>query len=258
MEPDFSEFSYGFALTSELIARYGLKRSGAPFFPTQIAESKVGGGWDMKLPAVPVFLQFKRSERMVRSSASHSKKFPNLPFFRFQLRNRRHSDQHKLLLDLENRGNAVIYAAPAFTKSEELTDAYVADLVEARSIFISPSTIGPLTDDDNHHVAFQKPGACYFCSEPRRLEATNFAAALSPSSRHHRRRRGPPNSSFFHELANELLVVYESREKVSTELRSNLDALRQRRDPTEYAALIARTLFDAELLIAKDDEIRDS
>ncbi len=253
MEPDLSEFSYGFALTSELIARYGLKRSGAPIFATQIAEAKAGGGWDMKLPAIPVFLQFKRSERMVRRSASHSKKFPNLPFFRFHLRSRRHSDQHELLLDLENKGNVVVYAAPAFTTGEELTEAYVADLVEDRSIFISPSMIGPLADDDHHHVAFQKPGQSYFCSEPRPIEQTSFAAALSPNALPQRRHRGPPTSDFFLELADDLLSVYESREAVTADRRLNLRSLRQRREPAEYAGLISRTLFDAELLIAKDE-----
>lgn len=253
MEADISEFSYGFALTSELIARHRLKRSGAPVFATQIAEAKAGGGWDMKLPAIPVFLQFKRSERMVRRSASHSNIFSTLPFFRFHLRSRRHSDQHQLLLDLESKDNVVVYAAPAFTTREELTDAYVGDRVEARSIFISPSKIGPLPNDDCHHVAFQKPGIAYFCSKPTQIEPTNLADALSLDASPNIHHRGPPTPEFFLDLADELLNVYEARERVAADRRIDLRSLRQRREPAEYAGLIARTLFDAELLISTSE-----
>jgi hypothetical protein len=69
MDPEISEFSYGFALTSELMERFALKGAGAPEFATQNAEAKAGGGWDAKLPAVPVYLQFKRSHRMVRRTS---------------------------------------------------------------------------------------------------------------------------------------------------------------------------------------------
>ena len=54
MESHISEFSYGYALTSELMALFpSLKAVGAPEFETQNAEGKKGGGWDLKLPGVP-------------------------------------------------------------------------------------------------------------------------------------------------------------------------------------------------------------
>ena len=85
MDSHISEFSYGYALTSELIALFSLKPVGAPEFATQSAEGKKGGGWDVKLPGVPVYLQFKRADRMVRRSAQEAGVFKSLPFFRMYL-----------------------------------------------------------------------------------------------------------------------------------------------------------------------------
>lgn len=107
MEPDLSEFSYGFALTSELIAKFHLKRAGAPEFATQNAEGKPGGGWDMKLPSVPIYLQFKRSDEMRRRTAREATLFGTLPFYRMHLRRKDLSDQHQLMLDLEAGGKHV-------------------------------------------------------------------------------------------------------------------------------------------------------
>jgi len=71
MTPDISEFSYGFALTHELIALAGEPLRAAPIFPSLIEEGRAGGGYDVHLdvPGFPLFLQFKRSDCMVRRSA---------------------------------------------------------------------------------------------------------------------------------------------------------------------------------------------
>jgi hypothetical protein len=250
VDPDLSEFSYGFALTSELVARHGLKRAGAPHFATQLAEAKPGGGWDMKLPALPVYLQFKRSDRMVRNTASHADKFPRLPFFRMHLRKRSQSKQHQLLLDLETRGGHVFYCAPGFTTSEELSDAYIRDLVTQRSLFVKPSSIGPLADNKSHHIAFQLPSPAFFCSEPISIERIDLDAFIAQTL-HPRAAVAAEQSpeEFFIDVARQLLEIYESHEKLSPARRQALRMLQQRREPAEYAGLIARTLFDVDLLV---------
>jgi hypothetical protein len=45
------------------------------------------------------------------------------------IRPARHSEQHEMLLDLENDGNEVYYSAPAFHKPEEFNDAYLNNQV---------------------------------------------------------------------------------------------------------------------------------
>jgi hypothetical protein len=255
VEPDLSEFSYGFALTSEIVARHGLKRAGAPIFPTQLDEAKPGGGWDMKLPGLPIYLQFKRSDRMVRNTAKHAGKFGALPFYRMHLRRRGHSQQHQLLLDLESRGNHVFYAAPAFSTSEELNSAYVTDAVTAQSIFVKPSAIGPLKDDEAHHVAFQLPAPAYFCSEPTPVKATDLDVYIEQTLRAKAAQAPVVDArDFFERISEQLLDVYESREPVPTQRRGDLRQLRQRREPAEFAELIARTLFDVELLVVPRDD----
>lgn len=250
MDPDLSEFSYGFALTSELVARHGLKRAGAPSFPTQLDEAKPGGGWDMKLPGRPIYFQFKRSDRMVRSTAKHSDRFPGLPFYRMSLRRRIHSHQHQLLLDLENLGNHVFYAAPGFSTSEELSDSYVKDTVTKCSLFVRPSAIGALPDDAAHSVSFQLPAPVYFCSDPRKIEPTDIDSLISHKLRPEAQEESTVGADeFFDRVAEQLLEVYENRETVPAKRRIELLQLRERREPAEFAGLIARTLFDAELLV---------
>jgi len=106
---------------------------------------------------------------MVRNNAKEIR-FGYFPagtrFYRMYLRPRGKSRQHKLLLALESRGNVVKYVAPLFHEPYELNDAYATNEVTRRSIFVSPSWVGPLPDDRSHHIAFDTSGARYFLSEP--------------------------------------------------------------------------------------------
>ena len=114
MDPHISEFSFGYAATSELITLFHLKSVGAPEFATQNKEGKPGGGVGFETPTLPVFLQFKRAYRMVRGAAQESSHFSDLPFFRMYLHQRNQSDQQKLLMKLDTGANVVRYVAPAF------------------------------------------------------------------------------------------------------------------------------------------------
>lgn len=262
MNPEISEFSYGFALTRELVNTFDLEQAGAPEFATQYAEGKAGGGWDLKLPALPVYLQFKRSHRMVSRRAKESALFATLPFFRMYLHPRDESDQHKLLIDLENLGNIVLYAAPGFSKSSELNEAYSGDRMADSSLFLKPSVIGPLQDDDQHWVAFQmQPSLTYLCSEPKpiRVDIAKLLfggdnlreRAVSRASRRDRQL----DENFFAQIADELLEVYSLRRVLPEEKSriAKIRGLRQRRSPPEFAQLLAQTLFDCELLVFRSE-----
>jgi len=256
VEPDISELSYAFALTSELIARHGLKRAGAPEFATQLAESKPGGGWDAKLPRLPIYLQFKRPDRMVRRTASHADLFLELPFFRMHLRKKNKSRQHQLLLDLEENGNEVFYCAPAFSTMEELNDAYTQNLITERSLFLRPSAIGSIRDDTGHHVVFQTPARAFFCSEPRHVEWVDLDNLISQSLRPKVTAQAEESANqFYTRLAQELLETYENREYVSTSHKEQLGLLRQQRAPAEFANLVAHILFDVDILVASPGDV---
>ena len=176
MVPDISEFSYGFALTRELIQLTDTLKA-APVFPSLIAEGKNGGGYDVNLdiPGFPLFIQFKRSECMVRRTARETRPPMNFgtPFYRMKIAERWRSAQHEMLLELDAGQNEVFYAAPLFHTVEELNQAYLANLVSTRSCYVSPGKIGKL-DGDAHHVAFDQK-RFWLCSEPLLIEGLHGA-----------------------------------------------------------------------------------
>jgi len=194
MKPRISEFSYGFALTNELVGWAEL--SAAPVFPSLIEEGRAGGGYDVKLerPGVPLFLQFKRSEFLTRRSGREAREIAKtgarigIPYYRFAVTESWKSDQHELLLALDVAPNFVFYAAPRFYRVDEINAAWHANAVASRSIFVAPHQIGTLTDEP-HAVAFDRQGV-WVCSEPRRIEslssrdlADKLLAALNQDER---------------------------------------------------------------------------
>jgi len=70
--PYFSEFSYGYALTDNLVAGQGSSVAVAPIFPSLIEEGQVGFEVLIARPSIPLFLQFKLAHRMTRRSASEA------------------------------------------------------------------------------------------------------------------------------------------------------------------------------------------
>jgi hypothetical protein len=171
MTPEISEFSYGFALTNEIVGWAPL--GAAPVFPSLIEEGRVGGGYDVKLdmPAIPLYLQFKRADCMVTRRAREVSvhQLPiSVPFYRFKITEAGKSDQHELLLALDDGSSLVYYAAPRFHELAEINEAWAHSLVADRSIFVAPSMIGAL-DDASHHIAYDDVDA-WVCSEPRAVE----------------------------------------------------------------------------------------
>jgi hypothetical protein len=170
MKPDISEFSYGFALTRELIDISEPPLRAAPVFPSLVQEGRAGYDVELDIPGFPLFLQFKRSDCMVSRNAFEASPPWNFvpPFYRMQITERSRSAQHELLLDLDAAPNIVLYAAPLFHTVQELNDAYKKVIVSKRSFYISPGKIGRL-DAERHHIAFDDR-RYLLCSEPRMIE----------------------------------------------------------------------------------------
>jgi hypothetical protein len=254
MKPDISEFSYGFALTSELVDRYGVRPAGAPIFLNLQEEGQPGGGYDVEIPAIAIFLQFKLSHRLERGSALHAGTV-GIPHYRFELRPLKHSDQHNLLLELEGAGNEVYYAAPEFHQAPELNARFAASTIAANTAFFSPVDIGQLPDEDEHFVAFQAGiSPAWTFSDPRELPrhtedmifGLGLKARLSASPQGHTLRE------FLHGLGDTMVDVYE---KAAPRMRrhiadvSSFRALRTLSDPGRYANFVSHTLFGCQVLI---------
>jgi hypothetical protein len=175
MKLGYTEFSFGYAFTENLIRSSRNAPTGAPTFPNLVQEAQLAYDVRIDLPGVPLFFQYKLPELMKRRNAAEIAKhqFPGLsvPFFRMPLMRRDLSDQHKLLMKLEKQfPKTVLYAAPALTDLGQFNKAYNTANVHLSSVLFSPADIGPLPDDKQHNVAYRNglPYA-WLCSEPKRI-----------------------------------------------------------------------------------------
>lgn len=261
MKPDISEFSYGYALTDELIHWHGTPLTAAPVFPSLYQEGQAGGGYDVMLqrPGLPLFLQFKLSDCMVKRNAQEVRNgIFNVPFYRMHVRSARHCQQHEMLLDLENGGNEVYYSAPAYHTPEELNAAYLAHQVRNRSLWLRPSIIGPLPDPRDHHVAFKIPGLPHFCSRPRVLDTkgdfTEFTGHIDGAFR--QKGRTALTKESLVRVADDIRVIAEKRFDISIESKMVAKSVLQEKHPLALIAFYASTFMDCHLYVIGEKQNR--
>ncbi len=186
MKLGYSEFSFGYAFTENLIRWAATVPGAAPYFPNLYDEGRLGYDVRIDFPACPLFLQYKLPDLMVRDTAGevsiHSLAGLVAPFFRMHLIKRYVSQQHKLLIDLERRHpHSVFYATPELSSPDLFNDAYISAEVHLQSVLFSPAEIGYLPDDQQHVVAYRDslPYA-WFCSRPRKIRAFSFGDVIGP------------------------------------------------------------------------------
>lgn len=257
MKPDISEFSYGYALTEELIQRSGLPITAAPLFPSLLAEGQSGGGYDVHLPfsGFPLFLQFKLSHCMVKRSARECQLGLYAPhFYRMYLRPLKHSQQHNLLLDLESKGYPVYYAAPHFHLPEELNDAYMNNEVINRSVFYKPSEIGGLPDLEEHHVSFKAGHPAYIFSEPKQFIDESKSRAKLDDDLLEGFWKYPGidgKRESLSKLANDLLECVKGRVYEFEWMQPEAIRGLGEREPRYQIGYLSRTFFGCEVLLIK-------
>jgi len=180
MKLGFTEFSYGYAFTENLIRSSATGPTSAPVFPNLVQEAKLGYDVKIELPGLPLFFQFKLPELMVRDTAREIAHFGlsglSTPFFRMPLMRRDVSDQHIHLIRLEAKfPNAVYYASPTCDSAAAFNKAYCLTQVHTQSVLISPNAIGPLPDDRSHVVSYASGSStAWRCSEPKEVKALDF------------------------------------------------------------------------------------
>lgn len=185
MKVGYTEFSYGYAFTENLIRSSVSAPAGAPVFPNLVQEAKVGYDVNIAMPGKPMFFQFKLPEHMRRARVFELTNYDcpglSVPFFRIGLMRKDLSDQHECLLALEKKHpRAVFYVAPFFPNSAEFNQAYNNAEVHDGSVYLSPRDIGSLPDDLVHTVAY-KSGlkTAYFCSDPKPIKTLTFIEVQS-------------------------------------------------------------------------------
>jgi hypothetical protein len=257
MKPQISKFTYGYALTDELIHWHGTNLSAAPIFPSLYQEGQPSGGYDVMLqpPGVPLFLQFKLADCMVFRSAREVKDHIfQPPYYRMHLRPTRESSQHEMLLALENQGNDVYYSAPAFHTNNDLNNAYFNHQTLNRSLWLRPSQIGPLPDDRPHYVAFQIPGIPHFRSEPRALDTKGdfreFTSRIEDAFR--RKSDTALQERKLVDLAETLLGITGKQTDISIETRRISERELAKRHPIDQIAFYAYVSMGCQFFIVRE------
>ena len=252
MRPLISEFSFGYALTEELVrGRHGLL-VGAPIFPTQNQEGREGG-YDIHLPFIgmPIFLQFKLSEYLQRRYAKEWHLFRG-PYYRMHLRPLRLSSQHNLLLELESHRNKVFYVAPEFHTQEELNNFYLSSSIINNVAFFRPSDIGRLPDIYDHYIVYQCGNIeGWLCSdEPNKIYKSFAANEFVPFFLELiRQQQSRLDIQFFSTLNSNLILFLEEKNfdvKFLQVIRERSESLEEN---IRLSAYIARTYFDAQLIL---------
>ena len=258
MKPDISEFSYGFVITDELL-RHLPGVCAAPVFPSLYREGQTGGGYDVMIQSgvTPLFIQFKLCDYMKRATAFESQNgLLDCPFFRMHLRPSRHSKQHQMLVDLEHSGQIVYYAAPMFHRVRELNDAFHSRNTVDRSIWLRPSTIGPLPDHKDHHISFRPNGDTYFCSTPVQLQdpidAKSMIERLQKATLTDEKSKIEPLNQI-DAVLEQMMEIASTVEPLLFPASANLisDEHLQRVHPLERLALYARRVFDSQLYLVR-------
>ena len=162
------------------------------------------------------------------------------------------SDQHESLLSLEQAGNDVFYVAPGFHTTADLNTSYATRRVWDRSFRVRPSLIGPLPDDEAHHVAFKvSNGVWRFYSEipskeghaPDTEEIARFLRErIAERGKRNLREQIPELDAVLVELVNTRNIQRHDRD------RMEIGELGKQIDPIRRVAYIARQFFDCQLL----------
>jgi hypothetical protein len=180
MKLGYTEFSFGYAFTENLIRSSAVGPKKAPVFPNLVQEATKGYDVRIDLPGLPLFFQYKLPELMKRDTAREIATYNlagiTIPFFRMPLMPTGLSRQHELLIKLEKKyPKTVLYASPRMQNRGDFNLAYVNGDVHRKSVFFSPKHIGPLPDSKMHSIAY-KDGLPYawLCSEPKEITATDF------------------------------------------------------------------------------------
>lgn len=164
----FSEFSFGFAYTREIVNTCWTVLDGGPTLPSLYDEGK-GGGFDVAVGLIgwTYFAQFKRSDFLSRSNATWWTDHGG-SYYRFPITRERHSRQHELLLrlDLQSVFHIVEYVAPRFHTNAQLSANFLGTSIVGRSLRVFPHVIGQVVDDQQHYVTFTVGGAPVVRSDP--------------------------------------------------------------------------------------------
>lgn len=178
MRCEFSETQFVFGITNELINVYLNPKYawGAPIFPTQVQEKKLGYDTTIKGKVITLFFQFKVPKKLTRSNSSYWRLHNNKEYFEFEIWPHNLTEQHNKLIDLANKDphNKVYYCSPGFIKQNEFQNHYNNRDISKNSIYVPCKYLSKNAGYDKHSISYtiipQKK--YYYHSEPKEIEVS--------------------------------------------------------------------------------------
>jgi hypothetical protein len=153
MKPEFSEFSYGFALTYEIANALQPEIVATPLFPSPTTETREGPRLSFVKEGWPLFVQFKLAHCLKTSRATQWDSY-SAPFFRIGIQARTRSNQYSMLRTLSATEPEIYYAVPAFYRQIEFNQAFVSNQILNESKFVPLRELPDLEDDSEHFITF--------------------------------------------------------------------------------------------------------
>lgn len=274
MKSNMTEFSYSFAVVNELVSWPGRNLTSAPYFPSLRGEAHLGYDVRLDRPGLPLFLQFKLSDCMVRNNAKEIRDGffpPNTIFYRMYLRCTKSSMQHYLLVDLEDQGEEVYYVAPAFRDPDELTSHFTNGTVNQNSIYAKPSfdgSKGRIRDNAQHHISFMPEGPCIFYSEPEKINVDftfeKFSSGVEESLN---KIRELPLAEKISELLPKMIHIMENMVQVNPwfflrkqfgSIIQKLTEASEKQNKANLISYISNAFFGCQFLIVQKQEFVDT
>ena len=253
MKSEFSEFSYGFAITHGLLLN-DPNVVKAPYLPSLIEEGSSGIDVKLDYPGHALFLQFKLSDHLVRSNALYWEYY-NDPYFRIEVTPSRISEQHNLLRQLAETGEEVYYVAPLFYTISEFDQAFRRNQVSEQSIWIPLIDLPDITDDEPHHVTFVGKCNPSWHTEKGNLEGKLIEGEFSWQrtqediiERFERNELLDIDNDYLYELRNKLLRVRDSR--IEGYSRS-VDRPAETRDVLIEISYLLTTFYGLEMVVLR-------
>lgn len=175
VEPEFSEFQFGYGLTRELDnGRWPLTPTGVPFFPTQPQEDDLGFDMGVSAGVWTLFIQFKRANKLTRSNAKQWDSYRG-EYFRFPVEvsdDSREPDQHGTLVKLGRQFPHTYYVAPEFIVWRDYERYARREQINRNAAFLRCGSAPAPYDGERHHICYrpQDSVGLFFSEEPAQGE----------------------------------------------------------------------------------------
>jgi hypothetical protein len=155
MKAEFSEYSYSFALSHELVNALRPDLAIVPLFPSLAIAAGPAGEVSFAPEGCPLFIQFKLADYLERPYANYWSLY-DAPFFRVTVPERRFSNQHNLLRALSKLEPEIYYAAPAFHRQGTFNEFFAAGRILEESVLLPLRALPEVAEDRPHHITYRK------------------------------------------------------------------------------------------------------